>query len=105
MSKLHLRILRGDGVTLQGALRLFGLQPTFRRTNRMRHLKNSKTIIGGSVEPEFTTVRDTFLANFDQGLEVGAAFAVYHHGRLVVEWQSPGTMRQPAAIDPSAWFA
>ncbi|WP_158882735.1 serine hydrolase domain-containing protein [Amycolatopsis anabasis] len=39
----------------------------------------------GRVEPRFDVVRDAFAANFrDQG-EVGAALAVYHRGRLVVD--------------------
>lgn len=41
--------------------------------------------VHGSTEPGFEAVRDAFAANFDQGLEVGAAFAAYHRGRKVVD--------------------
>jgi CubicO group peptidase (beta-lactamase class C family) len=48
-------------------------------------LKNWPITVSGCVEPEFTAVRDSFLGNFDQGLEIGAAVAVYHRGKLVVD--------------------
>jgi CubicO group peptidase (beta-lactamase class C family) len=44
--------------------------------------------IGGSVRPGFETVRDAFVANFtrdDTDAELGAALAVYRHGRCVVD--------------------
>lgn len=41
--------------------------------------------ISGEVAPGFEGVRDAFEANFDQGLEVGAAFSCYHRGRKVVD--------------------
>ena len=40
--------------------------------------------IGGSVAPGWENVRDAFVANFD-GEEIGAATAVYHRGRKVVD--------------------
>jgi CubicO group peptidase (beta-lactamase class C family) len=39
----------------------------------------------GHVEPQFAPVLDAFVANFEQGREVGAAVAVYHRGALVVD--------------------
>jgi CubicO group peptidase (beta-lactamase class C family) len=51
----------------------------------MQQLENSPITVSGCVEPEFTAVRDSFLGNFDQGLEIGAAVAVYHCGKLVVD--------------------
>ncbi len=44
-----------------------------------------RTDVHGTVAPGFEPVRDAFVANFDQGLEVGAAFAAYHRGRKVVD--------------------
>ena len=51
----------------------------------MRQLENSPTSVNGRVEPEFTAVRESFLGSFDEGQEVGAAVAVYHRGKLVVD--------------------
>src|SRR6516225_5261945 len=51
----------------------------------MQQLENSPITVSGCVEPEFTAVRDSFLGNFDKGLEIGAAVAVYHCGKLVVD--------------------
>lgn len=41
--------------------------------------------IAGWVAPGFEPVRDAFAANFADGSEVGAAFAVYRHGEPVVD--------------------
>lgn len=41
--------------------------------------------IDGWTAPDFENVRDAFAANFDAGREVGAAFAAYHRGELVVD--------------------
>jgi CubicO group peptidase (beta-lactamase class C family) len=41
--------------------------------------------IDGWTAPGFENVRETFEKNFESGLEVGAAFAAYHHGRQVVD--------------------
>jgi CubicO group peptidase (beta-lactamase class C family) len=43
------------------------------------------TTISGWVAPGFEGVRDTFQANFDAGVEVGAAFGAYHRGEKVVD--------------------
>lgn len=43
------------------------------------------TTTSGWVAPGFERVRETFQANFDGGLEVGAAFAAYHRGHKVVD--------------------
>jgi CubicO group peptidase (beta-lactamase class C family) len=41
--------------------------------------------IEGWTAPGFEGVRDAFAANFDDGSEVGAAFAAYHRGQKVVD--------------------
>ncbi|MGI5291872.1 serine hydrolase domain-containing protein [Nonomuraea polychroma] len=41
--------------------------------------------IRGTCEPRFRAVRDAFQRNFDEGRELGAAVAVYQHGRAVVD--------------------
>src|SRR5450432_50601 len=41
--------------------------------------------IDGWTEPGFEGVRAAFEKNFAEGLEVGAAFAAYHRGRLVAD--------------------
>jgi CubicO group peptidase (beta-lactamase class C family) len=43
------------------------------------------TEIHGYTAPGFEGVRDAFVANFDNGSEVGAAFAAYHRGQKVVD--------------------
>ena len=43
------------------------------------------TTISGWVAPGFEGVRDAFQANFDAGVEVGAAFGAYHRGEKVVD--------------------
>ena len=42
-------------------------------------------IIDGWVDPGFGPVHEAFQANFDEGLEDGAAFSAYHRGRKVVD--------------------
>jgi CubicO group peptidase (beta-lactamase class C family) len=42
-------------------------------------------IIDGWAAPGFEPVREAFRANFDEGLEDGAAFAAYHRGTKVVD--------------------
>ena len=51
----------------------------------MSHAKNSAITLDGTVEPQFAAVRDAFFAGFEQGQELGAAVAVYHRGKLVVD--------------------
>jgi CubicO group peptidase (beta-lactamase class C family) len=41
--------------------------------------------VTGTVEPGWEPVRDAFQANLDAGMEVGAAVALYHRGRPVVD--------------------
>ncbi len=43
------------------------------------------TTISGWVAPGFEEVRAAFQANFDAGIEVGAAFGAYHRGQKVVD--------------------
>jgi len=45
----------------------------------------SRYLVGGSVEDSCGAVADTFSANFERFEDVGAACAVYHHGRAVVD--------------------
>ena len=54
--------------------------------------------VSGSVEAGFEPVRDVFEANFAQHGEVGAAFCVHRHGRIVVDlW---GGIKAPDGADP-----
>jgi CubicO group peptidase (beta-lactamase class C family) len=54
--------------------------------------------VGGSVEQGFEPVRDVFEANFEERGEVGAAFCVHRHGRVVVDlW---GGLKTPGSSDP-----
>jgi len=46
---------------------------------------NSSLEVSGYTEPDFEGVRDAFRANLRDRGELGAAFAVYHHGRKVVD--------------------
>src|SRR5262249_59472455 len=41
--------------------------------------------VHGDVDPRFAAVREAFAENFAQHGDVGAACAVYHRGRLVVD--------------------
>lgn len=43
------------------------------------------TEIHGTVEPGFEKVQAAFQKNFDEGKEIGAAFAAYHRGKKVVD--------------------
>ncbi len=43
------------------------------------------TTISGWVAPGFEAVREVFQANFDAGVEIGAAFGAYHRGEKVVD--------------------
>ncbi|WP_246244225.1 serine hydrolase domain-containing protein [Amycolatopsis pithecellobii] len=43
------------------------------------------TDLHGFADEGFGSVADAFRAHFDHGLETGAAVAVYHHGRLVID--------------------
>jgi CubicO group peptidase (beta-lactamase class C family) len=45
----------------------------------------SSLTVEGRVESQFAPVLDAFVANFEEGREVGAAVAVYHRGELVVD--------------------
>jgi len=51
----------------------------------MQHTEKSALVFDGLVEPQFAPVRATFVANFEQNLELGAAVAVYQRGKLVVD--------------------
>ena len=53
--------------------------------------------VAGFVEPGFEAVRDVFEANFEHRGEVGAAFCVHRHGRIVVDlW---GGLKTPGSPD------
>jgi CubicO group peptidase (beta-lactamase class C family) len=52
----------------------------------------------GHVDSGFESVRGAFLANFEQGQEVGAAVAVYQHGRPVVDLAAG--LRDPSSGAP-----
>src|SRR4051812_13475436 len=42
-------------------------------------------VVHGGVDDGFGPLADAFKVNFDSGVEQGAALAVYHRGRLVVD--------------------
>ncbi len=43
------------------------------------------TTIHGAIDPAFASLRTSFQQQFDENQHVGAAVAVYHHGRLVAD--------------------
>jgi len=51
----------------------------------MPHVEKSVLAFDGHIEPAFAPVREAFVANFEQNLELGAAVAVYYRGKLVVD--------------------
>ena len=48
--------------------------------------------------PAFEPVIDTFLANFEQGCEIGAAGAVYHRGTIAGQISDPELAQVPQFI-------
>ncbi|MBN1803075.1 MAG: beta-lactamase family protein [Candidatus Lokiarchaeota archaeon] len=57
-----------------------------------------ESMIHGSVEPGFEKVKSAFIDNFKRGEEVGAAVAIYHKGKKVVDlW---GGYRDKKSKDP-----
>ncbi len=53
--------------------------------------------IHGTCDDRFETVRETFIANFDSGKDVGASVCVVHEGRTVVDlWGGPSTTTAPS---------
>ena len=42
-------------------------------------------VLDGNCDRGFEKVRDAFVSNFEDGLEMGAAVAVYYRGKLVVD--------------------
>ncbi|MCH8923261.1 MAG: serine hydrolase, partial [Planctomycetes bacterium] len=56
------------------------------------------TPIGGTAIPQFSELRRQFVKNFDERGDLGAACAVYHRGRKVVDlW---GGYRDAASREP-----
>ncbi|HWU11389.1 MAG TPA: serine hydrolase domain-containing protein, partial [Streptomyces sp.] len=58
--------------------------------------------VRGTVTPGFEAVRDAFVRNFEQRGERGAAVALYHHGRKVVDlWAGTRDVdgTEPWAVD------
>jgi hypothetical protein len=51
----------------------------------MPHVEKSVLAFDGHIEPAFAPVREAFVANFEQNLELGAAVAVYFRGKFVVD--------------------
>ena len=43
------------------------------------------TQVSGFVAPGYEVVRDAFVRNFEQGLEIGACVSVYRHGEPVID--------------------
>ena len=54
------------------------------------------TEIQGYTAAGFEGVRDAFVANFANGIEVGAAFSAYHRGEKVVDLWGGVADRRPA---------
>jgi CubicO group peptidase (beta-lactamase class C family) len=48
-------------------------------------LKISPDLVGGDADEGYGKVADAFRRNLNSGRELGAAVAVYHHGRKVVD--------------------
>lgn len=54
--------------------------------------------IHGYCDDRFTVLREVFTRNFVDGLEIGAALALTHHGRMVVDlWAGIGDKRKDCA--------
>jgi CubicO group peptidase (beta-lactamase class C family) len=51
----------------------------------MSEIRPASSLVHGSVEPGFEAVRFAFERNFTDRKELGAAFAVYHRGKKVVD--------------------
>ncbi|NJC66186.1 beta-lactamase family protein [Planosporangium flavigriseum] len=66
-------------------------------------------MIGGHTDTRFAAVRDVFAQLFDSGADTGAALAVIHEGRPVVEvhggWQDAGHRRPWAPDTTCCWSA
>lgn len=61
-------------------------------------MKRPFPALTGIVAPGFEPVRDTLVANFEEGLELGAALAVYQRGKPVVDLASG--LRDPKSGEP-----
>ncbi|MEM7336820.1 MAG: serine hydrolase domain-containing protein, partial [Chloroflexota bacterium] len=58
-------------------------------------MKISSELINGRIAPGFEKVRDVFVSNFEQGLEIGSACAVFLQGECVVDlWGGYQDIRQ-----------
>jgi len=55
------------------------------REVEMERVETLQITVSGFVGPGFGQVLESFKSNFNRGLEVGAAVAVYHNGKLVVD--------------------
>jgi len=51
-------------------------------------------IISGHTAPGFEAVRDAFEDNFSEGLELGAGFAAYLDGELIIDLEAGYTDRK-----------
>ena len=56
--------------------------------------ENSILAIEGHVEPQFSAVREVFVAGFEQRYELGAAVAVYYRDKLVLMVGTTGSIGQ-----------
>ena len=55
------------------------------RVLRMQRSGNSTIAVEGHIDPQFAQVLKAFITNFERGREIGAAVAVYHRNKLVVD--------------------
>ena len=51
----------------------------------MQQPGNSTIAVEGHIDPQFAQVLKAFITNFERGREIGAAVAVYHRGKLVID--------------------
>ena len=56
-----------------------------REVARLARLEHAIASVHGTTEPGFEAVREAFERNLTERGELGAAFAVYHRGRKVVD--------------------
>lgn len=64
----------------------------------MQDSQNATIPFTGYVEPHFEEVEELFRAHFERGLKIGAAVAVCHKGKLVVDLA--GGTRDRNSIEP-----
>src|SRR5215470_9365951 len=77
--------LRRKGNAMRPTDRHEALGKRWAREVEMERVETLQITVSGFVGPGFGQVLESFKSNFNRGLEVGAAVAVYHNGKLVVD--------------------